>query len=428
VIECKINKSHYQPITLLPLSNMNLPFNIAKRYFFSRKGGGSFSLISILSVISLLGYIVGAAALIVVLSVFNGFEGLFMGMYNTFDADMQITAAQGKTFEATTLKIANIKAIKGVEKVSFVLEEDVLLKYGERQNLATVKGVDEQFVSLTGMDSSIVAGTLLLEDSDKNFAIVGQGVAYQLSIDPNDIFEGLQVYVTNREEVDILNPTSAFSRKTILPIGVFSVQEEVDNKYVVVPIRFLHELLNRPNEYSSLELKLAKEADMDNIKEELQHICGASFTVKNRFEQREAFYKVMKSEKLISYFILFFILLIAAGNTIGSLYILVIEKKRDLELLGAMGLTSNQARFVFTWQGVIMAFVGGTIGLFLGVLLCYFQHEYGFIRLDQAASFSFNSYPVDVRWVDVVLVFFTVVFLGIITSIYPAYKAKQLIR
>lgn len=407
---------------------MNLPFTIAKRYFFSRKGGGSFNLISILSGISLLGYIVGAAALIVVLSVFNGFEGLFMGMYNNFDADMRISAAVGKTFHVRSVNVPGIRAIKGVENVSFVLEENVLLKYGERQNLATIKGVDNQFISLTGMDSCMVAGTLVLEDGDKNYAIVGQGIGYQLSIDPNDLFEGLQVYVPNREEVDVLNPTSAFSRKTILPVGVFSVQEEVDNKYVIVPIRFLRTLLNRPDEYSSLEIKLSATADKSEVQEHLQQLCGPSFRVKNRFEQREAFYKVMKSEKLISYFILFFILLIAAGNTIGSLYILVIEKKRDLEVMSALGLTANQARFVFTWQGVMMAFVGAVIGLVAGVTLCYFQKEYGFVSLNQAASFLFNAYPVEVRWGDVVLVFVTVLFLGLITSIYPAYKAKELIR
>lgn len=407
---------------------MNLPFNIAKRYFFSRKSGGSFNLISILSGISLLGYIVGAAALIVVLSVFNGFEGLFMGMYNNFDSDMQVSVAAGKTFHANSINTVNLKSVPGVEKLSFVLEENVLLKYGERQNLATVKGVDGNFVSLTGMDSCMVAGVLELGNGDTGYAVVGQGIGYQLSIDPNDIFEGLQIYVPNREEVDVMNPTSAFSRQTILPVGIFSVQEEVDNKYVIVPIQFLHSLLNRPDEYSSIEIKLAPDANKDRVQKVLKTILGPKFVVKNRFEQREAFYKVMKSEKLISYFILFFILLIAAGNTIGSLYILVIEKKRDIELLSALGLTSNQARLVFTWQGVLMAFVGGVIGLALGMTLCYFQHEYGFVRLDQSASFLFNAYPVEVRWGDAALVFATVLFLGLITSIYPAYKAKQLIR
>lgn len=406
---------------------MSLSFNIARRYFFSRKSGGSFNLITILSGISLLGYIVGAAALIMVLSVFNGFEGLFMGMYHNFDADLEVSASVGKTFHADQIDPKKIASIPGIEKLSYVLEENVLLKYGDKQNLATVKGVDDRFVSLTGLDSCLVAGAMLLQSGDTNFAIVGQGVGYQLSVDPNNMFEGLQIYVPNREEVDVLNPTGAFSKSTILPVGIFSVQEEVDNKFVIVPLRFLHKLLNRPGEYSSVVIKLAPGASSGKVKQQLKALFGDRFTVKNRFEQREAFYKVMKSEKLISYFILFFILLIAAGNTIGSLYILVIEKKKDLSLLAAMGFTAAQARAVFTWQGVIMAFTGALIGLVAGVTLCYFQSEYGFIKLEQAASFMFNAYPVEVRWGDIMLVFATVLFLGLLTSIYPAYKAKKLI-
>ena len=406
---------------------MLLPLKIAKRYFFSRKSGGAFNLISILSAISLMGYVVGAAALIIVLSVFNGFEGLFMSMYTNFDSDIQITAAVGKTFRANEIDSSNIISIPGIEQSSFVLEENVLLKYGDRQNLATIKGVDKHFISLTGLDSSMVAGTLVLESGDTNYTIVGQGVGYQLSIDPNDMFVGLHIYVPTREEVDLLNPTSAFSRAIILPVGVFSVQEEVDNKYIITPLRFLHSLLNRPEEYSSIEIKIAKQSNSKQLQRQLQERLGNKFKVKNRFEQREAFYKVMKSEKLISYFILFFILLIAAGNTIGSLYILVIEKKKDLKLLSSIGFTGAQARAVFTWQGLILAFIGGCLGLLIGSIICYFQAEYGFIKLNGADSFVFNAYPVELRWGDVCIVFITVLFLGFITSIYPAYKAKQII-
>jgi lipoprotein-releasing system permease protein len=274
----------------------------------------------------------------------------------------------------------------------------------------------------------MVAGVLLLQDGDTDFAVVGQGIGYQLSVDPNNMFEHLEVYVPNREEVDVLNPSGAFSKALILPVGVFSVQEEVDNKYVIVPLRFLHELLNRKNEYSSVEIKLKAGVNSDEVKRKLETLCGPGFLVKNRFEQREAFYKVMRSEKLISYFILFFILLIAAGNTIGSLYILVIEKKKDLSILSALGLTGSRARAVFTWQGLLMAFTGACIGLVAGIVLCYFQQQYGFIKLDQSASFLFNAYPVEVRWTDTLIVFATVLFLGLLTSLYPAYKAAQLTR
>jgi lipoprotein-releasing system permease protein len=406
---------------------MNLPFKIARRYFFSRKSGGAFNLISILSGISLLGYIVGAAALIIVLSVFNGFEGLFKSMYNNFDADLQISVKVGKTFTGNQIDSAKLYSIEGIDNISYVLEENVLLKYGERQNLATVKGVDEAFIPLTGLDSSMVAGVLLLQDGDTNFAVVGQGVGYQLSIDPNNPFELLNIYVPNKEEVDVLNPSGAFTRDGLLPVGVFSIQEEVDNKYVLTSLRFLHQLLNRPDEYSSIELKLKKDADTESVREQLEAMLGETFIVKDRFEQREAFYKVMKSEKLISYFILFFILLIAAGNTIGSLYILVIEKKKDITLLSALGFTGANARRVFIWQGLMMALVGSCIGLLIGIGVCYLQSEYGFVQLDAAASFMFNAYPVELRWDDVFIVFVTVLFLGFLTAIYPAYKAKQII-
>lgn len=406
---------------------MNLSFHIAKRYFFSRKGQGSFSLISVLSAISLLGYVVGAAALVVVLSVFNGFEVLFMSMYNNFDADLQISPAQGKTFHRNDIPLQRLQALSDIELYGFVLEENVLLKYDDRQNLATVKGVDENFATLTGLDSCIIAGSGILQQRDQNFAIVGQGVGYQLSIDPNDPFRGLQLFVPNRGTIDVLNPMDAFTKATLPPIGIFSVQEEVDNKYVIVPLAFLHELLKRPGEYSSIEIKLRENASQASVKKELQALLGEKFVVKNRFEQRDAFYKVMKSEKLISYFILFFILLIAAGNTIGTLYILVLEKKNDLVLLNAMGFSPNQARGIFTWQGIMMAVTGSAIGVLIGVVICWLQSTYGFVQLDNAASFMFNAYPVELRLTDVLIVFLTVVLLGLITAIYPAYKAKQLL-
>jgi lipoprotein-releasing system permease protein len=403
---------------------MNLPFKIARRYFFSRKSGGAFNLISILSGISLLGYIVGAAALIVVLSVFNGFEGLFKSMYTHFDSDLQISATVGKTFTISGADSAKLYTLDGISNVSFVLEENVLLKYGDRQNLATVKGVDKSFIALTGLDSSMVAGVLLLQEGDKNFAVVGQGVGYQLSIDPNNPWEMLHVYVPNKGEVDVLDPSGAFSSDGVLPVGVFSIQEEVDSKYIITSLGFLHQLLNRPDEYSSIELKLRNDADEDEVIAQLRSVFGDQFTVKDRFEQREAFYKVMQSEKLISYFILFFILLIAAGNTIGSLYILVIEKKKDISVLSALGFAN--AGSIFMWQGVMMAMVGAVIGLIIGVGVCYAQAEYGFVKLDGAASFMFSSYPVELRWLDVLIVLLTVLFLGLVTAVYPAIKARQL--
>lgn len=403
---------------------MNLPFAIAKRYFFSRKSGGTLNLISILSGISLIGYVVGAAALLVVLSVFNGFEVLFMGMYNHFDSDIQIVAARGKTFTGASLSKVDLTKVEGVWKYAMVLEENALFKYGDKQNLGTLKGVDSNFAIITGLDSSIVAGESELGELG---AIAGQGIAYQLSINPNDPFVPLYCYIPTRGEIDMLNPMDAFVKAVVAPIGVFAVQEEVDNKFVIVPLAYLQERLSRPDSYTSVECKLLKGASTEKVQRYLQAQLGSDFVVKNRFEQRAAFYKVMQSEKLISYFILFFILIIAAGNTIGTLYILVLEKKGDLTILAAMGLTGKQAQHVFLWQGILMATVGGIIGIGLGAGICYLQETYGLVQLDQAASFMFNAYPVELRYADMGLVGVTVLFLGVLTAIYPAYKAKKLI-
>jgi lipoprotein-releasing system permease protein len=405
---------------------MSLPFNLAKRYFFSRKSGGSFNLITTISGISLLGYMVGAAALLIVLSVFNGFEFLFIGMYNKFDADIRITAAKGKVFDVKTANIPTLQNIDGVWKISEVLEENVLLKYGERQNLATIKGVDKNYSDIAGLDSSIVAGFGLLEEGDTNFAIVGQGIAYQLSVNPNDIFYNLHIYIPKRGVTDVMDPENSFAHAVIAPVGVFSVQEEVDNKYVIVPLRFLRPLLDRPSEVTSLDIRVKQGFDMDDVKEKLVAQLGDNFIVQNRFEQREAFFKIMKSEKAVSYLILLFILFIAASNTIGSLYILVMEKKRDLQILSSLGLTKEQAATIFKYEGLFIAFVGGVIGLGLGIVICLVQEKFGIVKIEGAESFTMEYYPVKLKMMDVFLVFVTVIFLGWITSIYPAKKAKEL--
>lgn len=405
---------------------MKLPFYIAKRYFFSRKTGGGFNLISLISGISLLGYIVGTAALIIVLSVFNGFEMLFTSMYSNFDSDLKIVSAKGKTIKETAFKWKELKNTEGVFTFSKVVEENVLLRYNNQQTIATLKGVDKNYISVTQFDSTIIAGYADVRH-DSNFAIVGQGIAYRLSIDPENVFKALSIYVPKRNVQNFMRPDEAFNKVLIVPGGVFSVQEEVDDKFVICPLNFALDLLERNNEISAIEVKLLPGYRMDDVKEELQEVLGEGYVIKNRFEQHESFFKVMRSEKAISYIILLFILLIAASNTISSLYILVMEKKRDLHILKSMGISDSQAAAVFTWQGLIIAFVGGTSGILLGLLLCYLQGEYGFVSLQSAANVLFSAYPVKVIGSDVLLVFTTVMVLGFLTTIYPASKAKGVI-
>lgn len=403
---------------------MNLSFKIARRYFFSHKSGGGFNLITIISGISLLGYIVGAAALIIVLSVFNGFEALFTSLYTNFDSDVRVTATTGKIINPASVNWAVFNKIQGIEAYSRVVEENVLLRYNNQQSIATLKGVDANFVEVTHYDSAIVSGYVDVRH-DSNFAVVGQGIAYQLSLDPNDVFKSLAIYVPKRNVQTLINPEDAFSKALIVPSGVFTVQEEVDNKYIICPLPFAQNLLNRNDAFTALEIKVKQGFSMDDVKDELQAALGPNFTAKNRFEQRDAFFKVMRSEKAISYIILLFILLIAASNTISSLYILVIEKTRDLQILKSMGITENQAAAVFKYEGLMIAFLGGTVGILMGLILCYLQQEYGLVALQGATDVSFSSYPVRIKLADVLLVFATVMLLGLLTTIYPARKARR---
>lgn len=406
---------------------MKLPFYIARRYFFSRKTGGGFSLISVISGISLLGYIVGAAALVIVLSVFNGFEMLFTSLYSNFDSDLKIVSAEGKTINSGVFKWDLLNKADGVQVYSSVVEENVLLRYNNQQTIATLKGVDRNYSAVTGFDSTIIAGHTDIQH-DSIYAVLGQGIAYRLSVDPEDLFKALAIYVPKRNIQSFISPDEAFNKALVLPGAVFSVQEEVDDKYVICPLGFATELLARNDEISAIEIRIKSGYKMDRVKDALQESLGDGYIVKNRFEQHESFFKVMRSEKAISYIILLFILLIAASNTIGSLYILVTEKKRDLEILNSMGINERQAAGIFRYQGFIIAFVGGAGGISLGLLLCFLQDRYGFVSLQNAANVIFSSYPVRVIWSDVLVVFLTVMTLGYLTTIYPAQKAKSVLN
>lgn len=405
---------------------MKLPFYIAARYFFSRKTGGGANLISVISGISLLGYIVGAAALVIVLSVFNGFESLFTSLYSNFDSDLRITAYEGKTIREASFKWDLLKSTEGVEGYSKVVEENVLLRYNNQQTIATLKGVDRAYADVTHFDSTIIAGFANVR-TDSVYAAVGQGIAYRLSVDPENMFKALAIYVPKRGASGMMNPTDAFNKVLVSPGAVFSVQEEVDDKYVICPLDFALGLLEREGEITAVEIRLMPGFRMDRVKRDLENRLGPGFVIKNRFEQHESFFKVMRSEKVISYIILLFILLVAASNTIGSLYILVTEKKRDLHIFKSMGMEASQAAAIFRYQGFIIAFTGGVAGILLGLLLCFLQQEYGFVSLQQAANIVFSSYPVKIHWEDILLVFVTVMILGYITTLYPAHQAKKML-
>lgn len=405
---------------------MNVPFKIARRYFFSRNKQAGFNAISIISYISLIGYLVGAAALLIVLSVFNGFEALFTKMYSNFDADLQVIPSSGKHILFKDLPINILTQQTWIKSYSTIWEENALLRYNGKQTIASIKAVDQNYLNTNPLDSHLLRGSLILQNGDTSFALVGQGIAYQLGIDPDDQFHYLGIYLPKKGKIDLLNPQEAFAHGLVFPVGIFGIQEEVDNKYVLMPIKYVLNLIDDSTQFSSIEIRINNAVDLEKCRQQLNEIMGPNYLVKTRFEQRESFFKVMRSEKSISYLILVFILLIAAFNTIGSLYMLVIEKKKDIGILSTLGLKPNQTALVFVYQGLFIAFTGGVLGILIGLFVCWGQQEFGWVALQSSNGAMVSAYPVKIMIKDAIVVFFTLQILGFVTSLYPAWKALKL--
>jgi lipoprotein-releasing system permease protein len=394
---------------------MNFPFFIAKRYFTTKKSSG---FVHIISWVSLFGVSIGTAALILVLSVFNGFEDLVLSMYNSFDPHLKITSSEGKTFnpnEAKTLLLT----VEEIETSALVLEEKVLLKYQEKEYIATVKGVSEEYLELTNLDSLLIDGEYINGFESNNVAVVGRGVAYYLSMGIGSMFEQLSVFMPNRNSSTLLNPSTAFEQSAVLPVGVFGVQAEVDAAYIITPLLFVQQLAERNNEVSSIEINLKDEGQMIALQEQLQKALGGKYMIKNRLQQQEFLYKILNTEKLAVFLILTFIMIIATFNIIGSLSMLMLDKKKDITTLRSLGCTVQDIQALFFKKSMLTIILGTCIGLFIGLGLAFLQQSFGFISMG-GGSFVINTYPIAIAFNDVLLVSVTVFVIGVLASWYPA--------
>ena len=394
---------------------MNFPFFIAKRYFTTNK---SRSFVHIISWVSLFGVSIGTAALILVLSVFNGFEDLVLSMYNSFDPHLKITSTQGKTFnpnEAKTLLLT----FEEIEISALVLEEKVLLKYQEKEYIATAKGVSDEYLELTDFNSLLIDGEYINGFESNNVAVVGRGVAYYLSTGIGSMFEQLSVFMPNRNSSTLLNPSTAFEQSSVLPIGVFGVQAEVDAAYIITPLLFVQQLAERNNEVSSIEINLKDEGQMIALQEQLQKALGGKYNIKNRLQQQEFLYKILNTEKLAVFLILTFIMIIATFNIIGSLSMLMLDKKKDIATLRSLGCTVQVIQSLFFKKSMLTIILGIGLGLFFGLGLAFLQQTFGFISMG-GGSFVINTYPIAIAFLDVLLVSVTVFIIGVLASWYPA--------
>ncbi len=391
---------------------VGLAWKIARRYFAAKR---SHHLINIISKISVAGVCVGTMGLIIVLSVFNGFGNLVLNMYDSFDPDIVITPAKGKFFNPEEAHIDKIKALSSVSVTTYTLEENVLLRYKERQFIATLKGVSSTYFQSSDLQTKIIDGSPILRHGDLNFMIPGAGIAYSLGLKLNDPVSRINVYLP-KKGIDpssaLMNPDEAFSQRTIAASAVFSVQQDFDNKFAIVPIDFIREMMGEEKKISSIEIKLKKGVDQQTAAQEIQQLTGAKFKVKDRFQQHDFLYKILKSEKAGVYLIMCFILLIATFNVFGSLTMLIIDKKKDILSLINMGASVSFIKKVFFIEGLLISVFGAGIGMLLGGGICFAQQRFEIIKLGDAENFVTNSYPVAMQLNDFILVAVIVLSIG----------------
>jgi lipoprotein-releasing system permease protein len=393
-------------------------FYIARRYLISKK---SINVINIISGVSIAGVTVGTFALVVILSVFNGLDFSIKSLFSTFDPDIKITnTIKGKSFELNSIDIDKIKQIAGISTVTPIIEEDAFLMYGKRQYFATIKGVPTNYNEISRLDtSSITSGRFLLEANNVPYALVGQGVAYYLSVGLN-FTDPIHIYTLKKGTKGRPTLENTFSHNTIYASGIFQNQQEIDSKYVLVPFGFAQELFQMEDRVSAVEIGLSKGISEDVVKDEIAHILGNQFAVKTQFEQHELFYRVMQSEKWAIFFILAFILVIASFNILGSLSMLIIDKKADIAILQSMGANQKLVRTIFLFEGWMISLAGAALGLIFGVLICWLQMEFGILKIPgNDGSFIFSVYPVQIRIGDLLAIFLLVTGIGFLAAWYP---------
>lgn len=403
---------------------MNLAWLFAQRYFVARK---STNAINIIAAVSVIGMMVGTMALLLVLSVFNGFEDLVTSLYNSFNPDLKVETRIGKTFEVDSSTIYKLEQLPGVKAVSEVLEENALLRYNDKDMVGRLKGVDDKFIDVSGIDSTIVGGKYMLTDTNSlNYAIVGLGIQAMLGVNIDNQFSRLEIYMPRRQgNVSTTSAENAFKQQIIYPIGVYAIQQDFDAKYTIVPLQFMRNLLDYDTpQVSALEIALLPNANMATVQTAVEQLLGKNFKVADRYQQDEFLYKVMRTEKWAVYLILTFILIIAAFNIVGSLSMLVIEKKHDLGILRAMGANSQFIRRVFMLEGILLGGVGGFIGMLLAFVICLAQQHFKLLRL-AGDTFLIDAYPVSMRWFDFLMVGITVIIIALLAAYFPAQRATQ---
>ncbi len=398
---------------------MNLLF--AWRYFKAKK---STNAINIIAWVSMVAIVLITAAFIILLSVFNGFEGLVKSLYSTFYADLRIVPKEGKTMMITPLQFSRMKVIYNIKAYSTIVEEKTLLQNGEIQTIVYLKGVDENYPNVTSVSKKMIRGQFNLGNADKAFVVLGSGIENALSVISDRNLYPLTAYLFKRGvNINVIDPYQAFSAENIATAGTFFIQQDIDNKYALTNIGFMKRMMSMgADEFGSVEIALRNNGAVDETKEELEKIFGDQYVIESRYEQNKSLYSVMNLEKWAIYGILTLMLIVAAFTMIGALTMLVLEKQKDIQILKALGADNARIRRIFLSEGILLAGMGAFAGLILAVIICWAQVKYKLISIE-GGTFLIDYYPVELRMSDFVLVIVTVSVIAFFASWFPARKA-----
>ncbi len=401
---------------------MSVSLFFARRYLFSKKSKNAINYITTVSVILIT---LVTIAMIITMSVFNGLSDVITSMFNTFDPEIKITAKTGRVFSLDSVE-NKLQQTSGIQAYTPILEDDALFTYGDKQLIGKLKGVGESYTKTCNVDSILVAGEFVLEQNDVHYACVGQGVAHKLSVGLmfRDV---LHIYAPERSKRSSFVPTEEYNKTYAYARGVFSVQMDIDNEYIITSLALAQELWKYTNnEVSSIEIKITENADIHSVVQNLQQTLGNSFSIKDREKQHEFMYKVTQGEKFVTFLIITLILIIASFSIIGSLSMLIIDKQRDIAVLRSMGANSQTIKRIFILEGWLIAVLGAFIGVFLGVAICGIQEYFGIVKLPGAsANFIVQAYPVKVLFTDVISILFVVLLVGFVTAYYPVQKISK---
>jgi lipoprotein-releasing system permease protein len=400
---------------------MNLLF--AWRYFIAKK---STNAINIIAWVSMVAIVLITAAFIILLSVFNGFEGLVKSLYSTFYADVKISPKEGSTMMVTPLQFSKMKVIYNIEAVSRIVEEKTLLQNGEIQTIVYLKGVDENYPEVADVPQKMIRGQFNLGDTTKAFVVLGSGIENALGVISDRNLYPLTAYLFKRGvNINVVDPYQAFSAENVSTAGTFFIQQDIDNKYAITNIGFMKNMLSMgKDEYGSLEIALRDYGSVNETKKDLKKIFGDEYVIESRYEQNKSLYSVMNLEKWAIYGILTLMLIVASFTMIGALTMLVLEKSKDIQILKALGADNRRVRKIFLSEGILLAGMGAIAGLLLAVLICWAQVKYKLISIE-GGTFLIDYYPVELRFSDFLLVSLTVMLIAFLASWFPARKAAN---